>query len=325
MSESVNRKSKKPSRTPIHPFTDSPVHHSTTERCNPRSRNLDRMSVRGILRLMDAEDVKAVRAVARENAAVERAIRAAVKAFQAGGRLIYAGAGTSGRLGVLDASECPPTFSVPHTMVQGIMAGGRGALVRSKEGAEDRPEDGARAIRAKRVGQKDIVLGITAVGMTPFVAGALKEAKERGAAVWLLTCNREAKRPPYADGIIRSVTGPEVLTGSTRLKAGTATKLVLNRITTISMVLLGKVYGNLMVDVAPNSRKLVARGKRIVQEATGLPAHEAERLYERSGRNPKAAIVMAEKGCSPAEAKQRIKTCGGRIRDALGRTSGSKL
>ncbi|OGW60423.1 MAG: N-acetylmuramic acid 6-phosphate etherase [Nitrospirae bacterium RBG_16_64_22] len=275
------------------------------------------MSVRGILRLMDAEDAKAVRAVARESAAVERAIRAAVKAFQAGGRLIYAGAGTSGRLGVLDASECPPTFSVPHTMVQGIMAGGRAALVRSKEGAEDRPEDGARAIRAKRVGPKDMVLGITAVGMTPFVVGALKEAKRGGAAVWLLTCNREAKRPPYADGIIRSVTGPEVLTGSTRLKAGTATKLVLNRITTVSMVLLGKVYGNLMVDVAPNSRKLVARGKRIVQEATGLPPGEAARLYARSGGNPKAAIVMVGAGCSRVEAKRLLERHEGRIREAM--------
>jgi N-acetylmuramic acid 6-phosphate etherase len=283
------------------------------------------MAVRRILRLMDEEDVKAVRAVAKENAAVERAIRATVKAFQAGGRLIYVGAGTSGRLGVLDASECPPTFSVPHTMVQGIMAGGRAALVRSKEGAEDRPADGAREIGRKKVGSKDMVLGITAIGLTPFVAGALEEAKRRGAAVWLLTCNREAKRPPYADGIIRSVTGPEVLTGSTRLKAGTATKLVLNRITTISMVLLGKVYGNLMVDVAPNSRKLVERGKRIVQEATGLPTGEAARFYERSGRNPKVAIVMAEKGCSPAEAKQFLKTCGGRIRDAIRRTSDSKL
>lgn len=281
--------------------------------------------VREILRLMDKEDMKAVRAVAKEGAAVERAIRSAVKAFQAGGRLIYAGAGTSGRLGVLDASECPPTFSVPHTMVQGIMAGGRAALVRSKEGAEDRREDGARAVSSKRVGSKDMVLGITAIGLTPFVSGALEEAKRRGSAVWLLTCNREAKRPPYADGIIRAITGPEVLTGSTRLKAGTATKLVLNRITTISMVLLGKAYGNLMVDVAPNSRKLVVRGKRIVQEATGLPPGEAARLYELSGRNPKVAIVMGKKRCSPAEAKQFLKTCGGRIRDAIRRTSDSKL
>lgn len=317
MGESVNRT--------IQTISGTAIRRSSTERRNPRSLSLDRMTVRRILRLMDEEDMKAVRAVARENAAVERAIRAAVKAFQAGGRLIYVGAGTSGRLGVLDASECPPTFSVPHTMVQGIMAGGRAALVRSKEGAEDRREDGVREIGRKKIGSKDMVLGITAIGLTPFVAGALEEAKRRGAAVWLLTCNREAKRPPFADGIIRPVTGPEVLTGSTRLKAGTATKLVLNRITTISMVLLGKTYGNLMVDVAPNSRKLVARGKRIVQEATGLPPGEAARFYERSGRNPKVAIVMAEKRCSPAEAKQFLKTCGGRIREAIRRTLDSKL
>ena len=209
----MNRESKKPSRTPIHPFThftysqfnnrapESPEPQPGPDGCPPNTPAHGRGGREGRP------------AVAKENAAVERAIRATVKAFQAGGRLIYVGAGTSGRLGVLDASECPPTFSVPHTMVQGSWLEAA-RLVRSKEGAEDRPPTAPARSAGKKVGSKDMVLGITAIGLTPFVAGALEEAKRRGAAVWLLTCNREAKRPPYADGIIRSVTGPEVLTGS---------------------------------------------------------------------------------------------------------------
>ena len=289
----------------------------TTERPHPRSRELDRLSVREGIALMLEEEQRVVRAVAQQAPRIARAVEAAVAALRGGGRLFYVGAGTSGRLGVLDAAECPPTFSTPPRMVQGIIAGGTRALVRAREGIEDRPQEGAKEIRKRRVRETDMVLGISALGVTPFVLGALREAKRRGATVWLLTCNRLSDPPPFLDGMINPVVGPEILTGSTRLKAGTATKLVLNMLSTLSMVRLGKVYGNLMVDVAPHSRKLVARARRIIQEVAGVDAATAARLLRRSGRQPKVAIVMHRKRLSRRDAERLLARCGGFLREAL--------
>jgi N-acetylmuramic acid 6-phosphate etherase len=215
-----------------------------------------------------------------------------VERFRKGGRLFYVGAGTSGRLGVLDASECPPTFGVSPSLVQGIIAGGRRALVRSAEGAEDFPEDGAAAIKKKRVRAKDIVIGLAACGMTPFVHGALKQARQTGAATIFITCAPEAVEHIPAEIIINPVVGPEVVTGSTRMKAGTATKLVLNTLTTGAMIKLGKVYGNLMVDLKATNEKLRDRSLRIVMEITNLNRPRAKRLLEDAQGKVKTAIVM---------------------------------
>ncbi len=293
-----------------------------TERAHQKAAALDRMTVSQILRLMEAEDRQAVEATTKVRAPLARLIREVVAAFRQGGRLFYVGAGTSGRLGVLDAAECPPTFSVPPAMVQGIMAGGTRALVRSQEGAEDRAEEGARAVRSRKVGARDVVLGITASGLTPFVHGALREASRRGARVWLLTCNPLAQRPSYLSGVVPLAVGPEVLAGSTRLKAGTATKIVLNRITTAAMVRLGRVYGNLMVDVSPTSRKLRERAARIVERVTGLNNRRAGALLKAAGGSPKAAIVMHAKRLTRREAEARLRRRGGDLRKVLEKKSG---
>jgi N-acetylmuramic acid 6-phosphate etherase len=292
-----------------------------TERAHPQAAALDRMTVPQILRLMEAEDRRVVAAVAtaRVRTSLARLIREVVAAFRQGGRLFYVGAGTSGRLGVLDAAECPPTFSVPPTMVQGILAGGMRALVRSREGAEDRAEEGARAIRARKVGPRDVVLGITASGLTPFVRGALREASRRGARVWLLTCNPQLRLPTYLAGVIALSVGPEILSGSTRLKAGTVTKILLNRITTTAMIRLGRVYGNLMVDVAPTSRKLRERAARIVERVTGLDGRRAGALLKAAGWSPKAAIVMHAKRLTRREAEALLQRHRGQLRKILGR------
>jgi N-acetylmuramic acid 6-phosphate etherase len=242
--------------------------------------------------LINAEDALVPRAVARQNKEIAAAIDLIVARFKKGGRLFYVGAGTSGRLGVLDASECPPTFGVPPSLVQGIIAGGRRALVRSAEGAEDYPEDGAAAIEKKRVRAKDIVVGLAACGMTPFVLGALKKARRIGAVTIFITCAPEAVEHIPAEIIINPVVGPEVVTGSTRMKAGTATKLVLNTLTTGAMIRLGKVYGNLMVDLQAVNEKLRDRSVRIVMELTNLSWPRARRLLSRAEGKVKAAIVM---------------------------------
>jgi N-acetylmuramic acid 6-phosphate etherase len=286
-----------------------------TERRNPRTANIDLASPEEIVDLMNAEDRTVPEAVATQRAEIARSIELAEEAFRAGGRLFYIGAGTSGRLGVLDASECPPTFGTDPEMVQGIIAGGMPALTRSQEGAEDVATDGARAMDDREVGAKDFVVGIAASGTTPYVRGALERAIERGARTAILACS-----PPPGDLVqkvdvaIVAITGPEVVTGSTRLKAGTATKLVLNTITTGAMIRLGKTYGNLMVDLRAMSQKLVDRGERILMEVCGVPREEARRLIDGAQGSVKTAIVMQTLSISREEAERRLASSRGVIR-----------
>ena len=263
----------------------------TTEKRNRASENIDQLSTKQIVDLINAEDALVPAAVARQSKQIAKAIDLVVEHFKKGGRLFYVGAGTSGRLGVLDASECPPTFGVSPSLVQGIIAGGRRALVRAVEGAEDFPEDGAASIK-ERVRAKDVVVGLAACGMTPFVHGALEQARKIGAATIFITCAPEAVEHIPAEIIINPVVGPEVVTGSTRMKAGTATKLVLNTLTTGAMIKLGKVYGNLMVDLKATNEKLRDRSIRIVMEMTNLDRPAARRLLSRAKGKVKAAIVM---------------------------------
>jgi N-acetylmuramic acid 6-phosphate etherase len=267
-------------------------HLPTTEKRNPRSENIDERSTLEIVTLIGEDDMQVPRAVAGQRERIAEAVDVIVDRFQRGGRLFYVGAGTSGRLGVLDASECPPTFGVEPTLVQGIIAGGRRALVRSIEGAEDHPEDGAEAIDKKRVKDKDAVVGLAACGVTPYVWGALQRAREIGAATIFVTCAPEAVDAIPAEIIINPVVGPEIVTGSTRMKAGTATKLVLNTLTTTAMIKLGKVYGNLMVDLRAVNNKLRDRSVRIVVDVTGLSRRKAQNLLDRAEGRVKPALVM---------------------------------
>ena len=291
--------------------------HLLTEQRLPESMDLDAMTVDQAVALMNGQDAVAVAAVAAERANVARAVEMVAAALAAGGRLIYFGAGTSGRLGVLDAAECPPTFRTDPEMVQGVIAGGDAAMFRAQEGAEDRPEDGAAAVDAKNVSNRDVVLGIAAGGTTPYVHGALRRAAERGARTIFLTCVQPVPGEPAVDLVIRPLTGPEVVTGSTRLKAGTATKLVLNTITTLAMVRLGKVYQNLMVDLRASNQKLWDRGARIVATVTGLDYPPAMDLLRRAGGHVKAAIVMHARKVDLAKARQLLDQSAGRLRDAM--------
>jgi N-acetylmuramic acid 6-phosphate etherase len=281
--------------------------------------NLDAMSVEDAVALMNTEDAAAVAAVAAERANVARAVELVATALRAGGRLIYFGAGTSGRLGVLDASECPPTFRSDPDMVQGVIAGGEAAMFRAQEGAEDKPQDGAAAVDAKSVGPGDVVFGIAAGGTTPFVHGALRRAAERGAKTIFLSCVQPVADEPAVDLVIRPLTGPEVVTGSTRLKAGTATKLVLNTVSTLAMVRLGKVYGNLMVDLRATNQKLWDRGTRIVATVTGLGREPSMELLKRAEGHVKTAIVMHSRGVTLDQARGLLERAGGSLRQALGR------
>jgi len=291
-----------------------------TERANRASAHLDRLDARGIAALMNREDARAVRAVARVARDIAGAVNLIVAALRSGGRLIFVGAGTSGRLGVLEAAECPPTFGTPPSLVQGIMAGGRAAVFRSREGAEDDARAGAQAIRARaRAG--DVVVGVSASGVTPFVRGALTAARRVGAKTVLVTCNARVASRASAGRSRANVTiapdpGPEVLAGSTRLKAGTATKLVLNTLTTASMARVGKVYGNRMVDVQPRSRKLRARAARLVAELGDVsPARARQLLAAANGRVP-VAIVMARRRLRSAAAAEALRAAGS-LRPAL--------
>lgn len=288
--------------------------HLDTELRNPRSGAFDSLSIGEAFDLMNAEDATVAHAVRAAREEVCRAIELVVEAFTHGGRLIYVGAGTSGRLGVLDATECPPTFLTDPGTVQGIIAGGFEALTRSVEGAEDRAEDGGAAIDSRNVGPSDVVFGIATGGTTPFVHGALARARQRGVKTVFLACVAAKHVADEADVSIRVLTGPEVLTGSTRLKAGTATKLVLNMVTTIAMTQLGKVFQNLMVDVntAANA-KLVDRGTRIIQEITGLPRGDAAGLLRSAGGRVKTALVMHLRGVGPEAAESLLDAAGGRL------------
>ncbi|MHC4534899.1 MAG: N-acetylmuramic acid 6-phosphate etherase [Planctomycetota bacterium] len=292
----------------------------TTEKRNRASESIDKLSTKQIVDLINAEDALVPAAVARQNKQISAAIDVIVNRFRNGGRLFYVGAGTSGRLGVLDASECPPTFGVSPSLVQGIIAGGRRALVRSAEGAEDFPEDGAAVIKKKRVRSKDIVIGLAACGMTPFVHGALKQAMQIGAATIFITCAPEAVEHIPAEIIINPVVGPEVVTGSTRMKAGTATKLVLNTLTTGAMIKLGKVYGNLMVDLKATNEKLRDRSIRIVMEMTKLNRPGARRLLARAQGQVKAAIVMHFRRTSLAGALKILEESEQFLRKAIKET-----
>jgi len=289
----------------------------TTEQPNPVSLGIDTKSSREILAIINSEDQKVPPAVARELDAIARVVDAAVDGFRRGGRLFYVGAGTSGRLGVLDAAECPPTYGTPPEMVQGVIAGGREALTRSIEGAEDDEAAGARAADECAVGAGDVVVGITASGQAPFVIGAMKRARERGATVAALGCNRGSLTFAHADHVIFVDVGPEIVTGSTRMKSGTAQKLVLNMISTTAMIRLGKVYNNLMVDLRPVNSKLVRRSKRLIRIATGCDEAAAERAFEESGRRPKTAILMVLLDLGREEAERLLERNEGRIGLAL--------
>jgi N-acetylmuramic acid 6-phosphate etherase len=290
-----------------------------TERRNPRSATIDTASSLEIVDLIAAEDAGVPTAVARVREEIARAIDLVEAAFRAGGRLVYVGAGTSGRLGVLDAAECPPTFGTPPEMVLGVIAGGYPALVRSVEGAEDDVNAGIGEMDARRVGPHDVVVGIAASGTTPFVRAALSRAQTLGARSVLVTCAEPpALLQETCDVCIVVKVGPEVVTGSTRMKAGTATKLVLNTLTTGAMIRLGKTYGNLMVDLRAWNDKLVDRSQRIVMETTGLPRDDARAVLDAAGGRVKTAIVMARRGVSGDEADRLLAEHQGRLRSIVG-------
>lgn len=290
-----------------------------TEQRNPKSTKIDKLDVLGIVDLINNEDRLVAEAVSDEREAIARAIELVEMALRAGGRLIYVGAGTSGRLGVLDAAEMPPTFGIDPERVHGVIAGGYQALVRSQEGAEDHPEDGMEAISNLDVGQRDFVLGIATSGSTPYVHGALSRARELGARTGFLLCTS----PPAPllsehDVVIAPLVGAEVITGSTRMKAGTATKLVLNTITTGAMVRIGKVYSNLMVDLQVTCEKLRDRGERILSELLNLDQPAAAALLDRASGDVKIALVMAHLDIDAKEALSRLDAAGGVISTVIG-------
>lgn len=289
----------------------------TTEQRNPKSMEVDALSVREILELINNEDQLVAKAVNKEIVNIELAVNYVVEALREGGRLIYAGAGTSGRLGILDATEIPPTFSADPNMVQGIIAGGMDALVRSIEGAEDYPDNGKKDIMEKNVTDKDVVFGIATSGRTPYVLGALEKSKELGAKTIFLSCNKVDETGIYADLIISPIVGPEVVTGSTRMKAGTATKLVLNMVTTTAMIKLGKVYGNLMVDLRAVNNKLVDRACRILKTVTGIELDAAKKLLTEAENNLKLAIVMQLGELDREQAMSKLDEVNGVVRNAV--------
>ena len=290
----------------------------TTERRNPRTASIDLASPLEIVDVINAEDRLVPEAVATQRAEIARAVEIAEKTFRAGGRLFYVGAGTSGRLGVLDASEIPPTFGADPELVQGIIAGGLPALTRAQEGAEDIVDNGAKEIDARNVGPNDFVIGIAASGTTPYVHAAVKRAKERGASAGMIACSRLSDDVlDIVDVAIVPITGPEVVTGSTRMKAGTATKLVLNMITTGAMIRLGKTYGNLMVDLRATNNKLKDRSERIMIEVCGVSREEARSLLDAADKSVKTAIVMQKLGVGRDEALAALEKAGGVIRRAI--------
>ncbi len=288
-----------------------------TEQRNPRSMCIDTASIREILEIINTEDHRVPIAVREELPYVEQAVGIVVEAFRLGGRLFYVGAGTSGRLGILDASECPPTFGSPPEMVQGVIAGGPAAVFRSQEGAEDVEDDGALALREAGVAPPDVVCGIAASRRTPYVVGAVRYAREIGCKTLYVTCNPRSEFNLDVDVAICPVVGPEVVMGSTRMKSGTAQKLVLNMITTAAMIRLGKVYQNMMVDLQMTSRKLVERSKRTVMTVTGLAYDEASAVLQQADGHVKTALVIALAGVDASEARRRLERAGGFVRPAL--------
>lgn len=288
-----------------------------TEKRNSRTMNLDSLCTADILKLINDEDKKVAVSVQKKIEDIERCVDFAFKSISNGGRLIYIGAGTSGRLGLLDAVECPPTFSVSTDVIVGVIAGGENAFVKAVEGAEDNMELGRGDLEKIFLTDKDTVVGITASGRTPYVIGGLMYAREIGASTVSISCNNNSETSKYADVFIELDTGAEVLAGSTRLKAGTAQKMVLNMISTASMIRLGKCYKNLMVDVNPTNYKLRLRSQNIVVQATGCSEEDAKRYLELSQYKPKTAIVMILLGCSKEEALKRLEEANGHIKNIL--------
>ena len=289
-----------------------------TERRNPRTASIDLASPLEIVDVINAEDRLVPEAVATQRVEIAKAIEIAERTFRAGGRLFYVGAGTSGRLGVLDASEIPPTFGADPEMVQGMIAGGLPALTRAQEGAEDIVENGAKEVDARKIGKDDFLIGIAASGTTPYVHAAIVRARELGAATGIISCSKLAPEVlRTVDVAIVPITGPEVVTGSTRMKAGTATKLVLNMITTGAMIRLGKTYGNLMVDLRATNNKLKDRSERIVIEVCGVSREEARKLLDAADKRVKTAIVMQKLGLDRDAALAALERAGGVIRRAI--------
>lgn len=293
------------------------LEHLGTEQRNPASAEIDLLSAEEILEIMNAEDRKVAPAVGREIPNIARAVDAIVEALRRGGRLFYIGAGTSGRLGVLDASECPPTFDASPEMVQGIIAGGEAALARATETSEDHPESGEADLRARGFTGRDVLVGLTASGRTPYVLGAVRHARSMGAKTIGVTCNAEAEISALVDFPIAPIVGPEIIAGSTRLKAGTAQKLVLNMLSTAAMIRLGYVYRNLMVNLHLKNQKLLDRGRRIVAQAAGVSPERAAQALEEAGHNVRAAIVMLKRGVSAERARELLAATGNRISAAL--------
>jgi N-acetylmuramic acid 6-phosphate etherase len=288
-----------------------------TEQRNPASAEIDTLPTEEVLRIVNAEDHQVADAVEREIPAIARAVDAIVEAFQGGGRLFYIGAGTSGRLGVLDASECPPTFSVPPEMVQGIIAGGPAALSRATEATEDDPAIGARDLIERGFTARDVLVGIAASGRTPYVLGAVAEARRLGAVTVGIGCTPDSELARASAIAITPLVGPEAIAGSTRMKAGTAQKLVLNMLTTGAFIRMGYVYGNLMVNLQPKNAKLADRARRIVAQAAGVTCERAGELMDAAGNSVRVAIVMGRTGATRVEAERRLAAAGGNISRVL--------
>jgi len=292
--------------------------HLATEQINPASAGLDTLSTTEMLGVFQREDRRVTEAVATALPNIARAVDAAAAAIAAGGRLVYTGAGTSGRLGVLDASECPPTFNLPPGVVVGLVAGGDSALRNAAEGTEDSPEAGAADIDAIGFSARDLLVGIAASGRTPYVIGAIERARSLDAKTACIVCAPDSPIAARVDIPIEVIPGPEVITGSTRLKAGTATKLVLNMISSGTMVRLGYVYSNLMVNVQPKNEKLVDRAQRIIMAIAQVDRQQAAKALELAGRDVRVAVVVARLGVDPGTARQRLAACGGRLRQVIG-------
>ena len=289
----------------------------TTESRNVNTMELDTMTALQIVTVMNREDERVPQAIARVLPQIARCAEIAGEVLRSGGRIVYMGAGTSGRLGLLDAVECPPTFGVPYDTVIGLVAGGASAFTRPIEDAEDKPEEGVKDLKSVALTGTDMVIGIAASGRTPYVLGGLAYAKELGCRTAAIVCNENSPMAAAAELAIEVSPGPECLTGSTRLKAGTCQKLILNMISTAAMVRCGKAYSNLMVDVDPCNEKLVVRARKIVMEATGCPEEEAAEALLQAGNHPKTAITMILAGCDAQEARQRLEKAGGFVRDAI--------
>ncbi|MBI5244684.1 MAG: N-acetylmuramic acid 6-phosphate etherase [Elusimicrobia bacterium] len=297
------------------PYSSRFYRRLPTEQPNPASRGLDAKSVEEIVRIINAEDAKVPAAVAAQRRKIVQAVEILAEALENGGRVVFAGAGTSGRLGVMEAAECPPTFGTTPSQVRALMAGGRSSVFRAREGAEDDPRDGARRL-AKAARKGDAVVGIAASGITPFVRGALAQARRLGCRTILVTSNFRAKAPE-AEIVIAPQIGPEVLCGSTRMKSGTAAKLVLNTLTTAAMIRIGKAYRNWMVDLRPTSYKLRQRAVRMVCELGRVGPARGRRLFDEAGSSVKTAVVMARLGLGASEARERLRASGGWLRRAL--------